>query len=67
MLNIGGKVREKLLNNKINYHLYKNKLMTNKQYGFTPQKILQTQLWRKKVNRNGTGEKRGGNNDQPRC
>jgi ribonuclease HI len=38
LLNIGGKVLEKLVSNRINYHLYKNKLMTNKQFGFTPQK-----------------------------
>jgi len=33
LVNIGGKVLEKLLTNTINYHLYKNKLMTNKLYG----------------------------------
>ena len=38
LLNIGGKVLEKLLINRINYYIYKNRLMTNRQFGFTPQK-----------------------------
>jgi ribonuclease HI len=38
LLNIGGKILEKLLINRINHHLYKHKLLTDKQYGFTPQK-----------------------------
>jgi len=29
LLNIGGKVLEKLLINRINYYIYKNKLITN--------------------------------------
>ena len=37
LLNIGGKVLEKLLVNRIN-HMYKNELLTDSQYGFTPQK-----------------------------
>jgi len=37
--NIGGKVLEKLLINRINHHMYKNELLTDSQYGFTPQKI----------------------------
>jgi len=36
--NIGGKVIEKLLINRINHHMYKNELLTDCQYGFTPQK-----------------------------
>jgi len=35
---IGGKVLEKLLINRINHHMYKNDLLTDSQYGFTPQK-----------------------------
>jgi len=38
LLNIGGKVLEKPLINRINYHFYKYKVMRNKQYGFIPQK-----------------------------
>ena len=38
LLNIGGKVLEKHLINKINHHMYKNNLMTNRQFGFMPQK-----------------------------
>jgi len=38
LLNIGGKVLQKLLTNRINHHLYKNKLLTKKQYGFIQQK-----------------------------
>jgi hypothetical protein len=32
------KVLEKLLINRINYYTYKNKLMTKRQFGLTPQK-----------------------------
>jgi len=38
LLNISGKILEKLLINRINHHLYKHKLLTDKQFGFTPQK-----------------------------
>ena len=38
LLNIGGKVLEKLLINRINHHMHKNELLTDIQYGFTPQK-----------------------------
>jgi len=38
LLNIGGKVLEKLLINRINHNMYKNELLTDSQYGFTPQK-----------------------------
>jgi len=38
LLNIGGKVLEKLLINRINHHTYKNELLRDSQYGFTPQK-----------------------------
>jgi len=35
---MAGKVLEKLLINRINHHLYKHELLTDKQFGFTPQK-----------------------------
>jgi hypothetical protein len=38
LLNIGGKVLEKLFINRINHHMYKNNLMTDRQFGFTQQK-----------------------------
>jgi hypothetical protein len=38
LLNMGGKVLEKLLINRINHQLYKHELLTDKQFGFTPQK-----------------------------
>jgi hypothetical protein len=38
LLNIGGKVLEKLLINRINHHSYKNELLIDRQYGFMPQK-----------------------------
>jgi hypothetical protein len=38
LLNIGGKVLEKLLINRINHHMYKNELWIERQYGFMPQK-----------------------------
>ena len=38
LLNIGGKVIEKLLINSINHYMYNNELLIDSQYGFTPQK-----------------------------
>jgi len=38
LLNIGGKVLEKLLINRINHHMYKNELLIDSQHGFTLQK-----------------------------
>jgi len=38
LLNIGGKVLEKLPINKINHHMYMNELLIDSEYGFTPQK-----------------------------
>ena len=38
LLNIGGKVLEKLLIDRINHHLYSNNLLNKNQYGFIPQK-----------------------------
>jgi hypothetical protein len=37
LLNIGGKILEKLLINRINHHIYRNELMVDSQYGFRPQ------------------------------
>jgi hypothetical protein len=33
------KILEKLLINRINHHMHKNKLLIDSRYGFTPQKI----------------------------
>jgi hypothetical protein len=38
LLNIGGKILEKLLINRFNHHIYRNELMIDSQYGFRPQK-----------------------------
>jgi len=38
LINIGVKVLEKLLINRINQHVYKNELLIDKQYRFMPQK-----------------------------
>ena len=38
LLNMAGKVLEKLLINRINHHLFKNELLNDRQFGFTPQK-----------------------------
>jgi hypothetical protein len=35
---MGGKILDKLLINRINYHLYRNDLLSKNQYGFTPQR-----------------------------
>ena len=37
LVNIGGKVLEKILINRINHHMYKNELLTDNHYGFMPQ------------------------------
>jgi hypothetical protein len=37
-LNIGGKILEKILINRINHHMYKQELLPDRQFGFTPQK-----------------------------
>ena len=37
LLNIGGKVLEKALINRINYHVYSTEYLNHNQYGFTPQ------------------------------
>ena len=37
-INIGGKVLEKLLINRINHHMYKNEILIDTQYGFMSQK-----------------------------
>lgn len=38
LLNVGGKVLEKLLINRINHYLYTNTLLNDNQYGFRPQR-----------------------------
>jgi len=38
LLNIGGKVLEKLLINRVMHYIYKNGYINDNQYGFTPQK-----------------------------
>jgi len=38
LLNMGGKILEKLLINRINHYMYKHDLLTGRQFGFTPQK-----------------------------
>jgi ribonuclease HI len=38
LINTGGKLLEKLLIERINYHLHSNNLLNNNQYGFIPQK-----------------------------
>jgi len=38
LINIEGKILEKLLIDRINYHLYSKRLLNENQYGFLPQK-----------------------------
>jgi len=38
LINIGGKVLEKLLITRINHHMYRNEILINSQYGFTTEK-----------------------------
>ena len=37
---MGGKILDKLLINRLNYYLYKNELLSKRQYGFTPQRNI---------------------------
>ena len=55
LLNIGGKVLEKLLINKISHHIYKNNLMTDN-LDSRHRRVLQTWPRRQKIYRTGTGE-----------
>jgi len=57
LLNIGGKVLEKLLINRINHHMYKNELLTDSQYGFTPQKSTTDAAMEAKFYRTGKRKK----------
>jgi hypothetical protein len=61
---MGGKVLEKLLINRINHHLYKNEMLTDKQFGFTPQKSTTDVAMEAKQ---FTGERRLVYNVQHRC
>jgi len=38
LLNVGGKVLEKLLIDRINHHVFSNSLLNKNQYGFLPQR-----------------------------
>jgi len=38
LINVGGKVSERILINRIMHHVYKNNLLNHNQFGFTPQK-----------------------------
>ena len=44
LINVGGKVLEKLLINRIMHHVYTNDLLNN-QFGFTPKKVQRTRPW----------------------
>jgi len=48
LINVWVKVVELLLINRINHHMYKNKLLIDSRYGFTPQIVKQMQRWRQK-------------------
>jgi hypothetical protein len=68
LLNIGGKGLVKLLINRINHHMYKKNLMTDRQFGFTSQKSTTVAAMEaKEIYRTGIGESRCGHNDQPGC
>jgi hypothetical protein len=38
LINVGGKVLEKILINRITHYLHNNNLLNQNQYGFTPKK-----------------------------
>jgi len=48
LLNIGGKVLEKLLINRINHHMYKNELLTEFNMALHRKRVQQMQPWRQK-------------------
>ena len=64
---MAGKVLEKLLINRINHHLFKNELLNDRQFGFTPQKSTTDAAMEAKQFIVSTGEKKLDNNDQPTC
>jgi hypothetical protein len=39
LINVGGKVLEKILINRIMHHVYSNNLLNHNQFGFTPKKM----------------------------
>jgi hypothetical protein len=66
LLNIGGKVLEKLPINRINHHRYKNELI-DRQYRYMPQKsTTDTAMEVKKINRTRISKKESCYNDHPR-
>jgi len=63
LLNMGGKILDKLLINRINYHLYKNEL-TKRQFGFTPQRsTIDATMEAKPFTEPILGEQRTGDNN----
>ena len=49
LLNVGGKVLEKLLIDRINHHIPSHRLLNGNQYGFLPQKSTVTLPWQSKI------------------
>jgi hypothetical protein len=67
LLNIGGKVLEKLLIHRLNHHIYKNELLMDSQYGFTQQKNYNRRSYEGKKFIDPELEKKVGcYNDKPR-
>jgi len=64
LLNMGGKVLEELLINRINHHMYKNELLIDSKYGFTPKRVNRCSYGGKKIHRSGTRKRYGCYNDQ---
>jgi hypothetical protein len=67
LINIGGKILEKLLIDRINHDLYSKRLVNENQFGFCPQRsTLDASMAGKRFCANISTTKEHSDNDQPR-
>ena len=68
LINIGGKVLEKLLINRINHHMYKNELQTDRQtiWIYAVEEYNRRSYGDKKIHSTGIGKQESGYNGQRR-
>jgi hypothetical protein len=68
LLNMGGKILEKLLINRINHYMYKKRLTEGQTiWVHATKEYYRRSHGGKKIYRNGTREKRLSHHDQPGC
>ena len=49
LLNVGGKALEKVLVKRLMHFLYRNDLLNQHHFGFSPQKSLETRQWQQRT------------------